>query len=103
MNCSPVRGPMIGAVTAGWWSSHASATSAGSSPSSAHSASHASSWSRLRSTSLVHPLGATPALGHLLQRAAEQAAAERAPREDADAVRLAAGSTSSSTVRAFRL
>ena len=33
VNCSIVRGPMIGAVTAGWFKTQASATSAGFSPS----------------------------------------------------------------------
>ncbi len=46
-----VRGPMIGAVTAGWWSSHASATSAGRSPSSLQSVSHCSSFGRFYSIS----------------------------------------------------
>ena len=79
---------MIGAVTAGWWSSQASATSAGSSPSSAHSDSHASSLSRLSLDQGLDALAGATALGDLAQRPAQQASAERAPRDDADPVRL---------------
>ena len=49
-NCSIVRGPTIGAVTAGWCSSQARPTSAGAWPSSRQSASYASSAGRCSST-----------------------------------------------------
>src|SRR5262245_39867690 len=42
VNCSRVRGPMIGAVTTGFVSSHANATSAGFSPICLQNFSHAS-------------------------------------------------------------
>src|SRR5207249_3608450 len=50
VSCSIVRGPMIGAVTAGLASSQASATSAGDSPSSRQRPSYVSSCARYLST-----------------------------------------------------
>ena len=69
---------MIGAVTAGWWSSHASATSAGRSPSSLQSCSHRSEPVAVRLDLLAHVVGGAPALAQLLERAGEQPAGERA-------------------------
>ena len=84
-----VRGPMIGAVTTGSRSSQASATSAGASPSSRQSPSYASSWLRWRSIALALAVRRAPALRELAEHAAEQPAAERAPRDHAEAVRAA--------------
>src|SRR5215218_5128396 len=83
---STVRGPMMGAVTAGLRSSQANATSAGGVPMSEQSFSHRSSFGRLRSDLLLHTIGPAPALSDLLQGAAEQATVERAPWDDPDAV-----------------
>ena len=86
-----MRGPMIGAVTAGWWSSQAWATSAGRSPSSAHRASHGSQLGAVRLDLAPHVLLAAAARLDLLQRAGEQAARQRAVADQAHAVLLHRG------------
>ena len=90
--CATVRGPMIGAVTTGLCRSHASATSAGAEPISAHSFSHASSLVRCDSIWAWMCCAAPPsAAGAVGEHAAEEAAAERAPRDHAESVVLARG------------
>ena len=86
-SCSSVRGPMIGPVTPFCCSNHASATAAGSSPRSAQSFSQRSSCGRMPLVARLHALAAR-GVG---TGAAQHAARERAPRDDAEPVRAARG------------
>ena len=86
-SCSSVRGPMIGAVTPFCASSHASATAAGSSPSSV---AEGFPLRDLRSDRLVARVQVlAPSRGLPLQHPAEHAAGERAPGDHREAVRAA--------------
>ena len=86
-SCSIVRGPMIGAVTTGLCSSQASATSAGCSPSSlAQAPRRLPACARCFSMFFCARFVGAAALAGLLQRAAQQAAGQRAPRDQAQAV-----------------